>query len=257
MRFMRRMIVPAVIFGMAMLLTVKLGDAWQHTGEAFAETTPPAAASAGAANSPSANSPSAKPAAAANGKPGAPAAGVQTASTKATGAPAPAGQAAEPKAPGTMAEADPTAPSGKPKKNASFSPAEVEILQALSERRATLDKQTEELDRREGLLKAAEQRVDEKIAKLQGIQQTIDGLLKKYDEQEDAKIASLVHIYESMKPKDAARIFEQLDMPVLMEVMERMKDLKTAPILSSMDPAKARTVTIALAERHQLPTVNK
>ncbi|HWK43274.1 MAG TPA: hypothetical protein VNT30_01035 [Stellaceae bacterium] len=243
---MRQVIVPAVIFGMAMLLTVKLGDAWQHAGEAFAQSKPtPPAAAPSASNTPAAATPS-------------PATTPSLAATPAT----PAGNGKPSGAPvsAALAEADPAATdgrAGKPKRNASFSPAEVEILQALSERRATLDRQTEELDRRQGLLRAAEQRVDEKIAKLQSIQQTIDGLLKKYDQQEDTKITSLVHIYESMKPKDAARIFEQLDMPVLMEVLERMKDLKTAPILASMDPTKARTVTIALAERRQLPTVNQ
>lgn len=54
-----------------------------------------------------------------------------------------------------------------------------------------------------------------------------------------------------MKPREAARIFEQLDMPVLLDVLEHMKELKASPILASMDPAKARQVTLSLAERRQ------
>jgi flagellar motility protein MotE (MotC chaperone) len=56
-----------------------------------------------------------------------------------------------------------------------------------------------------------------------------------------------------MKPKEAARIFEQLDLPVLLDVLERMKETKTSPILASMEPSKAKAVTLALAARHPTP----
>ena len=64
---------------------------------------------------------------------------------------------------------------------------------------------------------------------------------------------SLVKVYENMKPKDAARIFEKLDMPVLLQVVERMKEQKLAAVLAEMDPGKAKSVTIELATQHQLP----
>src|SRR3546814_19626533 len=64
--------------------------------------------------------------------------------------------------------------------------------------------------------------------------------------------SSLVKIYESMKPKDAARIFEHLDMEVLLEVVERMKERKTAPILAELDPERASTVTLELAKLREL-----
>jgi flagellar motility protein MotE (MotC chaperone) len=56
-----------------------------------------------------------------------------------------------------------------------------------------------------------------------------------------------------MKPKDAARILERLELPILLDVLERMREAKVAPILADMDPAKAKTVTAALAERRNLP----
>jgi flagellar motility protein MotE (MotC chaperone) len=64
---------------------------------------------------------------------------------------------------------------------------------------------------------------------------------------------SLVKIYESMKPKDAARIFEALELPILLDVMERMREAKSAPILAAMDPMKAKEVTSSLAERRTIP----
>ena len=137
----------------------------------------------------------------------------------------------------------------------SFSPQEIEILQSLAQRRDDLDKRSAEIDRHEALLQATEQRIDEKIARLQQMEGKINDAFKKEDQKDEAKIKSLVRIYETMKPKEAARIFEQLDLPVLLDVLEQMKELKTAPILAAMDPAKAKAVTLALAARQPAPEV--
>jgi flagellar motility protein MotE (MotC chaperone) len=133
----------------------------------------------------------------------------------------------------------------------SMSPAEVELLQKLAERRANLDKRATEQSQREVLLEAAEKRIDEKIAKLEALKKEIAGLADKQNAEDDARLKSLVKIYETMKPHDAARIFEQLDMPVLLGVVERMKERNVAPILAALDPGKAKAVTLALAERRE------
>jgi flagellar motility protein MotE (MotC chaperone) len=133
------------------------------------------------------------------------------------------------------------------------SESELELLQRLAKRRTELDDRARDLDLREGMLKATEQRIDQKIGELKKIQETVEATIRKSDAEHDEKIQSLVKIYETMKPKDAARIFEQLDMPILLDVVERMREAKTAPILASMEPAKAKTVTAALAERRALP----
>ncbi|MFQ5972036.1 MAG: MotE family protein [Alphaproteobacteria bacterium] len=126
---------------------------------------------------------------------------------------------------------------------------EVEVLEKLAARRRTLDQRESELDLREGLLSAAEQRVDRKIQELEELRQRIEGLVRQYDEQEEAELRSLVKIYESMKPKDAARILEQLELGVMLAIMERMKERSSAPVLAAMDSERARVVTAELAGR--------
>ena len=64
---------------------------------------------------------------------------------------------------------------------------------------------------------------------------------------------SLVKVYENMKAKDAAQIFNTLDMDILIEVMGRMSERKLSPVLAEMDPDRARSVTIFLAEQKSLP----
>ncbi len=159
--------------------------------------------------------------------------------------------------PATAAPAAQSSIKRTPRDPMTFSPQEIEILQSLAQRRDELDKRAAEVDRHEALLQATEQRIDAKIAKLQEMEGTINDAFKKEDQKDDAKLKSLVKIYETMKPKEAARIFEQLDLPVLLDVLERMKETKTSPILASMEPGKAKAVTLALAARHPAPELKQ
>lgn len=134
-----------------------------------------------------------------------------------------------------------------------FTQNEIDLLQQLAERRDQLDDREKELDQREAMLKAAEVKIDVKVRQLQDLQLTIEDLVKKYDEQQDEKINSLVKIYENMKPKDAAKIFEELDLDTLLLVAEQMKERKLAPIMAKMTPGKAKEVTEELYRLRQLP----
>jgi flagellar motility protein MotE (MotC chaperone) len=135
--------------------------------------------------------------------------------------------------------------------------SELDILQKLAERRTELDRRSHQLDTREKLLRATENRIEAKIADLKQIQDTISKLLVKHDKEKEEKMQSVVKIYEKMKPKDAARIFEELEMPILLDVLERMREAKTAPIMANMSPGKAKAVTAALAQRRALPKLGK
>ena len=42
-------------------------------------------------------------------------------------------------------------------------------------------------------------------------------------------------------------------MPVLLQLLSRMKDRNAAPILAAMDPEKARSITTALAAKGAVP----
>lgn len=134
-----------------------------------------------------------------------------------------------------------------------FSASEVEILQDLAKRRDELDKREQQIGQREALLKAAGTEVDRKIAELNKLRGELEDLLNKQKTAEDSRIDSLVKIYENMKPKDAANIFNTLDMDVLLPVIGKISERKASPILAAMSPDKAREVTIKLAEQRKLP----
>lgn len=137
----------------------------------------------------------------------------------------------------------------------SFENVRKEVFDDLAERRRTLDKREQDLTTREALLKAAEQELEMKYQELTQLRGRIEELLQTQSDEEKARVASLVKIYENMKPKEAARIFDTLDLDVLVGVVSQMSERRLSPILAAMNPERAKTVTIMLSEEKQLPSL--
>jgi flagellar motility protein MotE (MotC chaperone) len=135
------------------------------------------------------------------------------------------------------------------------SAAEMDVLKQLSDRREQLEKRSHDLDTREALLKVTEQRIDQKMKEMAALRQQVQALVDQAGGAQQAQLDNLVKIYETMKPDEAAKIFDTLDMPVLLGVIQRMKPARTAAIMAKMPPEKAKEVTIALTKQDQLPQV--
>lgn len=131
--------------------------------------------------------------------------------------------------------------------------SEADVLERLADRRKQLDERERDLDMREKLIAAAEKRVEERIVELKTIETRIETMFGKRGEQEEAQLAGLVKMYETMKPASAAAIFNTLEQGVLIDVMARMKPAKAAPVLAAMKPERAQEVTVELARRFDLP----
>ena len=127
--------------------------------------------------------------------------------------------------------------------------AKAAILTRLGERRGELDEREKQLDMRENLLKAAEKRFARKVAELREIEDRILAVVKKQDDERKAQLTGLVTMYESMKPKDAARIFNQLEVDVLVDLVEQLNARKMAEILANMDNGAAERLTLAIVSR--------
>lgn len=150
---------------------------------------------------------------------------------------------------------DPEAEGPAPIVPSELTSAEIGVLQDLSKRREDLEKRSAELDAREALMAAAEQRVSQKVTELQSLKDELNKLLHTIDEQQMKRVNSLVKIYETMKPRDAAAVLEGLEIDVALDVLEHMKENKTAPILAAMNPAKASEITVRMMQRQKLPEI--
>lgn len=129
------------------------------------------------------------------------------------------------------------------------SPTERAVLERLQERRQELETRAREVDIRENLLKEAEKRLETKVDEMKGVEQRIAAARQQQEEADNARFKGIVTMYENMKPKDAGRIFDRLDMSVLIEVASRIKPQKMADILAQMSAEAAEKLTVELARR--------
>lgn len=128
------------------------------------------------------------------------------------------------------------------------------LLQRLSDRRAELDKREADLQMREALVTAAEKKLDDRTKQLDALQAQVATLVDEKQAAEDASFKAIVSMYENMKPKDAAKIFDTLELNVLLKVARAMNPRKMSPVLAAMSSVPAQALTTAFASTENTDT---
>ena len=141
---------------------------------------------------------------------------------------------------GTNANREPSPP---------VSPSERAILERLQSRRQDLEARAREIDIRESLLKAAEKRIESRVEELKAVESRISTASEQKSEADAARFKGIVTMYEGMKPKDAAKVFDRLEMPVLIEIASQIAPRKMSEVLGQMSPEAAERLTVELARR--------
>jgi flagellar motility protein MotE (MotC chaperone) len=137
---------------------------------------------------------------------------------------------------------------------AGLSQTEVQVLQALSARREALDQRATEMETQDELVAAAERRLDQRLAELRQLEGTVNELLGHLDEAQEQRVSALVDVYQRMRAKDAATVFDGLDDDVLLQVASRMRQANLAEVMGRMNPERARRLTEMLADRARPPS---
>jgi flagellar motility protein MotE (MotC chaperone) len=141
---------------------------------------------------------------------------------------------------GTVLYPDPAQP---------VSASERALLERLQARRQELEARAREIDIRENLLKSAEKRIEGKVEELKAVESRIGVATEQKKEADDARLKGLITMYEGMKPKDAAKVFDRLEMPVLFEIASKIAPRKMSDILGLMSPEAAERLTVEMARR--------
>jgi flagellar motility protein MotE (MotC chaperone) len=115
------------------------------------------------------------------------------------------------------------------------------LIERLQERRQELDAKSRDLEMRENLIKAAEKQLDTRIEELKE--------LEGKGGESVARIKNIVVMYESMGPKEAARVFDRMDPKTLVELVNQMNPRKVSEILAKMQPESAEKLTVEMARR--------
>jgi flagellar motility protein MotE (MotC chaperone) len=146
----------------------------------------------------------------------------------------------------------PKAPEGTviyPEQTAPVSASERAILERLQSRRQELDARAREIDIRESLLKAAEKRIESRADELKAVESRITTATQQKVDTDAARFKGIITMYEGMKPKDAAKVFDHLEMPVLIEIATQIAPRKMSDILGLMSTDAAERLTVEMARR--------
>jgi flagellar motility protein MotE (MotC chaperone) len=136
-----------------------------------------------------------------------------------------------------------------PEQGQQVSPSERAILERLQSRRQELESRAREIDIRESLLKSAEKRIESKVEELKAVESRIGSATEAKTEADVARFKGIITMYEGMKPKDAAKVFDRLEMSVLFEIASQIAPRKMSDILGLMSPEAAERLTIEMAHR--------
>src|SRR5215475_2553757 len=154
----------------------------------------------------------------------------------------------KPAAPAT----EPSRPDGVvvfPDQSPRVSESERAILERLQSRRQELEQRAREVEIRESLLKAAEKRIESKVEEMKALEGKAATAAGQRNEQEAARFKGIITMYEGMKPKDAAKVFDRLEMSVLIEIASQIAPRKMSDIMGVMQPEAAERLTVELARR--------
>jgi len=125
-----------------------------------------------------------------------------------------------------------------------------EILSALRERESQLDEREARLAAREARLSELEGRLQAQMAELTEAEDSLSRLLKLAETAADDDLTRLTTVYETMKAKEAAALFSQMEPAFAAGFLGRMRPEAAAAIMSGLDAETAYSISVMLAGRH-------
>jgi flagellar motility protein MotE (MotC chaperone) len=121
------------------------------------------------------------------------------------------------------------------------------LLRAIGERSRQLDAWSSDLADRARMLEVIEARAAEQVRALEAQRRALQSTLAGVEQGAETEVARLVKIYETMNPKEAARIFEAMPVDVAAGFMRRMSEGKSALVMGRLEAERAYAITLAMA----------
>jgi len=128
-----------------------------------------------------------------------------------------------------------------------FSKEEVQVLKSLDARRVELEERNKRLDRKAGEIKQRDREFAARLSEVREISQKLKSEREKNDRKKTAQLDQLANVYSSMNPEESAKLIEQLDVTIALQLIERMPEKRIGQILSMMSPERALTLTQMLS----------
>jgi len=141
-------------------------------------------------------------------------------------------------------------PEPEPVKTAKCSStSSAEVFSYLEQKEMELKRKERNLQEQEQHLLEMQKEVEQKLQELIVVQKDIQNFRTEKAENKTAGVRSLAQIYGSMKPKEAAKLLENMDEKLVVSVVSTLKSNEAADIFAVMDSKKAAKISEALTQR--------
>jgi flagellar motility protein MotE (MotC chaperone) len=111
-----------------------------------------------------------------------------------------------------------------------------ELIQAIQKRKAELDERAGELEKEKQRLQTLKNEINGQLAKLNEAE---NQKKKKPEGEAEIQMTHLAKMYEAMPAKDAAERMDQMEEPLILKILLRIKPKTGAKILEEMKPSRA------------------
>ena len=124
------------------------------------------------------------------------------------------------------------------------------VLKALNEREKKLLSREKQIEDRMQALKIADAAIDAKLADLDAAEKSLSATLALADGASENDLTRLTTVYEKMKAKESAALFETMDPAFAAGFLARMRADAAAGILAKLSPEAGYRISVILAGRH-------
>jgi flagellar motility protein MotE (MotC chaperone) len=128
-----------------------------------------------------------------------------------------------------------------------YSKDELQVLKSLDARRVELEERDKRLDKKESEMKQRDREFAARLSEIRDISQKLKSDREKNERKKTAQLEQLANVYSSMNPEESAKLIEQLDVTISLQLIERMPEKRIGQILSMMSPERALTLTQMLS----------
>lgn len=131
----------------------------------------------------------------------------------------------------------------EPEKKKSWTEEEVSLFRHLEARKKELDQKEETLKKLEEELQKQKDEVAVRLQQLEETRKKISGQLESKVQTDLERVEKLVSFYSNMKPQSAAKVFQELNEDLVVELLQKMKQKNAADIMNLLPSEKAQKLT--------------
>ncbi len=113
-------------------------------------------------------------------------------------------------------------------------------LTSFLKRQRELDAREDELNRLEAELRLQKEEIDKKLLEINNVRSNIAATLEDRIKVDAEKVDTLVQVYSTMKPVQAAAVIEEMEEDLAIEILSKMKKKNAADIMNLVKPAKLK-----------------